>query len=141
MAGARMAGDELDDDGFNPEINTTPLVDVMLVLLVIFIITVSAIQHSVKIDLPQASAQQASKPPAAIDLALDGRGALHWNDRDIGETDLPALIAAAAAQQPAPELHLRAERNTPYEKIVKVMAAAQTGGLEKIGFVTQAVSP
>ncbi|MDE1166111.1 MAG: biopolymer transporter ExbD [Pseudomonas sp.] len=141
MAGGLLGGDELEEDSFNPEINTTPLVDVMLVLLVIFIITVPAIQHAVKIDLPKAAAQQDNKPPAAVDLALDNNGHLHWDDRDIADSELPALIAQAAARQPTPELHLRAERNTPYEKVVQVMAAAQTGGLDKIGFVTQAVSP
>jgi biopolymer transport protein ExbD len=141
MAGGLHSADDLDEDSFNPEINTTPLVDVMLVLLVIFIITVPAIQHSVKIDLPQAAAQQDIKPPVAVDLALDDSGHLHWNDRDIADSELPALIAEAATQQPIPELHLRAQRNTPYEKVVQVMAAAQSGGLEKIGFVTQAVTP
>ncbi|MGC6370890.1 ExbD/TolR family protein [Pseudomonas sp. K2I15] len=141
MAGGLLGGDELEEDGFNPEINTTPLVDVMLVLLVIFIITVPAIQHAVKIDLPKAAAQQDNKPPPSVDLALDNDGRLHWDDHDISESDLPALIAEAAARQPVPELHLRAERNTPYEKVVQVMAAAQSGGLDKIGFVTQAVTP
>jgi biopolymer transport protein ExbD len=142
MAGGLQASEDLDDDGdFNPEINTTPLVDVMLVLLVIFIITVPAIQHAVKIDLPRATAQQDNKPPVAVDLALDETGHLHWNDRDITDSELPALIAEAAARQPVPELHLRAQRNTPYEKLVQVMAQAQNGGLEKIGFVTQAVTP
>ncbi|QJI37895.1 MULTISPECIES: ExbD/TolR family protein [unclassified Pseudomonas] len=141
MAGGLLDGDDLDEDGFNPEINTTPLVDVMLVLLVIFIITVPAIQHAVKIDLPKAVAQQDNKPPPSVDLALDSDGHLHWDDHAISDRDLPALIAEAAARQPVPELHLRAERNTPYEKVVQVMAAAQSGGLDKIGFVTQAVTP
>ena len=141
MASGLLGGDEQEEDGFNPEINTTPLVDVMLVLLVIFIITVPAIQHSVKIDLPKAAAQQDNKPPPSVDLALDNEGHLHWDDRDISDSDLPALIAEAAARQPVPELHLRAERNTPYEKVVQVMAAAQSGGLDKIGFVTKAVTP
>ncbi|HEX8541696.1 MAG TPA: biopolymer transporter ExbD [Pseudomonas sp.] len=141
MAGGLLGGDELDEESFNPEINTTPLVDVMLVLLVIFIITVPAIQHAVKIDLPKAATEQENKPPAAVDLALDNNGHLHWDDRDITNSELPALIAEAAVRQPMPELHLRAERNTPYEKVVQVMAAAQSGGLSKIGFVTQAVTP
>ncbi|WP_426142592.1 ExbD/TolR family protein [Pseudomonas sp. DWP3-1-2] len=141
MAGGLLDSDDLDEDSFNPEINTTPLVDVMLVLLVIFIITVPAIQHAVKIDLPKAAAAHDIKPPAAVDLALDNNGHLHWDDRDITDSELPALIAEAAARQPAPELHLRAERNTPYEKVVQVMAAAQSGGLDKIGFVTQTATP
>lgn len=127
--------------GPKAEMNVVPYIDVMLVLLVIFIITVPAIQHSVKIDLPKAAAQQDNKPPPSVDLALDNDGHLHWEDRDISDSDLPALIAEAAARQPVPELHLRAERNTPYEKVVQVMAAAQSGGLGKIGFVTQAVTP
>lgn len=124
------------DDDFNPEINTTPLVDVMLVLLIIFIITIPVMNHSVKIELPQASNQPNETKPEHINLAIDAEGKMFWNTEIIDMTQLDARIAAAALSKPQPELHLRVERTTQYEKVAQVMAAAQTGGLNKIGFIT-----
>lgn len=135
MAGT-MPG-EVEDD-FNPEINTTPLVDVMLVLLVIFIITMPALQHAVKIDLPRAASAPVEVKPQTIDVAIDATGAIHWNDRVVDADGMRALIADAARAQPQPELHLRADRKTPYEDVMQVMSAAQSGGLAKIGFVSEA---
>jgi biopolymer transport protein ExbD len=128
------------DDDFNPEINTTPLVDVMLVLLVISIMTIPVMNHSVKIDLPRASSQPDVAKPESINLAIDAAGQVHWNTEVIDERQLQARIATAAQAQPQPELHLRAERTTQYEKVAQVMAAAQAGGLSKIGFMTEPVS-
>ncbi len=125
------------EDDFNPEINTTPLVDVMLVLLIIFIITMPVVNHAVKIDLPRAASQPDEIKPQSIDLAFDDQGAVSWNDQPTDLAGLSARIAAAALQTPTPELHLRAARNTPYEKIAQVMSLAQSGGLSKMGFVTQ----
>jgi biopolymer transport protein ExbD len=125
------------DDDFNPEINTTPLVDVMLVLLIIFIITIPVMNHSVKIDLPRASNQPNQSKPENINLAIDAQGKVYWNNDMIDATQLNARIATAAKKTPQPELHLRAERTTQYEKVAQVMAAAQSGGLSKIGFVTE----
>lgn len=124
------------DDDFNPEINTTPLVDVMLVLLIIFIITIPVMNHSVKIDLPQASNQPNETKPENISLAIDAEGQMYWNKEIVDMAQLDARIAAAALNQPQPELHLRVERTTQYEKVAQVMAAAQSGGLTKIGFIT-----
>lgn len=124
------------DDDFNPEINTTPLVDVMLVLLIIFIITIPVMNHSVKIDLPRAASQPHESKPENIQLAIDAEGKVYWNAEVVGAKDLNGRIAEAAKKNPQPELHLRAERTTPYEKVAQVMAAAQRGGLGKIGFVT-----
>ncbi|WP_253549405.1 ExbD/TolR family protein [Herbaspirillum rubrisubalbicans] len=124
------------DDDFNPEINTTPLVDVMLVLLIIFIITIPVMNHAVKIDLPKASSQPDQVKPESINLSIDAAGNVFWNEEKIDSSELNARIAAAAQQQPQPELHLRAERTTQYEKVAQVMSAAQSGGLAKIGFVT-----
>jgi len=125
-----------DEDDFNPEINTTPLVDVMLVLLIIFIITIPVINHSIKIDLPKASNQANELKPENINLSIDAKGKMYWNNDIIDETALASRIREAAQKNPQPELHLRAERTTQYEKIAQIMAAAQTGGLTKIGFVT-----
>jgi biopolymer transport protein ExbD len=125
-----------DDDDFNPEINTTPLVDVMLVLLIIFIITIPVMNNSVNIDLPRAASQPAQTKPDSIDLSIDAQGGMYWNKESVDLAQLNNRIAQAAKKNPQPELHLRAERTTQYEKVVQVMAAAQNGGLEKIGFVT-----
>lgn len=124
------------EDDFNPEINTTPLVDVMLVLLIIFIITIPVINHSVKLDLPRASTQPNDTKPETVSLTIDGQGRLFWNKKPVTEDELQQQIVMAAARLPQPELHLRAERTTQYEKIAQVMAAAQNGGLSKIGFIT-----
>jgi biopolymer transport protein ExbD len=124
------------DDDFNPEINTTPLVDVMLVLLIIFIITIPVMNHAVKIDLPRATNQPDDPKPQNISLSIDAGGKVFWNEEAIDSAQLTARIAEAAKKQPQPELHLRAERTTQYEKVAQVMAAAQSGGLSKIGFVT-----
>lgn len=124
------------DDDFNPEINTTPLVDVMLVLLIIFIITIPVINHSVKIDLPRATNQRDEIKPENVNLAIDAQGLMYWNNESIDAAQMNALIKDASKKTPQPELHIRAERTTQYEKIVEVMAAAQSGGLSKIGFIT-----
>jgi biopolymer transport protein ExbD len=126
-----------DDDDFNPEINTTPLVDVMLVLLIIFIITIPVINQSVKIDLPRATSQPQDLKPENINLDIDAKGQIYWNREAIDASQLEIRIATAAQKTPQPELHLRAERTTQYEKVAQVMAAAQTGGLSKIGFITE----
>ncbi len=125
------------DEDFNPEINTTPLVDVMLVLLIIFIITIPVINHSVKLDLPRATTQANQVKPETVNLTIDGSGKLFWNNREISDNALSQKITDAAQAEPQPELHLRAERTTPFEKVAQVMAAAQNGGLSKIGFVTE----
>ncbi|RXZ36597.1 biopolymer transporter ExbD [Oxalobacteraceae bacterium CAVE-383] len=133
-----MAMGSLSDseDDFNPEINTTPLVDVMLVLLIIFIMTIPVMNHAVKIDLPRASDQPDEVKPQNINLSIDADGKIYWDAEVVDMNQLNLRIATAAQKQPQPELHLRAERTTQYEKVAQVMAAAQTGGLSKIGFVT-----
>ncbi|HJV73050.1 MAG TPA: biopolymer transporter ExbD [Noviherbaspirillum sp.] len=133
-----MAMGSLSDseDDFNPEINTTPLVDVMLVLLIIFIITIPVMNHSVKIDLPRASSQPNEAKPENINLAIDAEGKVYWNADVVDAIQMQSRIDEAAKLTPQPELHIRAERTTQYEKVAQVMAAAQSGGLGKIGFVT-----
>lgn len=125
------------DDDVMSEINMTPLVDVMLVLLIIFIITVPVINHAVKLDLPRAASQPNDVKPAHIDVVIDANGVISWNGAAVDEQGLKGNIATAAAQTPQPELHLRADRKTPYENVAQLMAAAQSGGLNKIGFVTE----
>lgn len=126
-----------DDDDFNPEINTTPLVDVMLVLLIIFIMTIPVMNHAVKLDLPRAASQPDDVKPETINLAIDAQGQVFWNNEALDEKQLATRIADAAKVTPQPELHLRADRTTQYEKVAQVMSLAQSGGLTKMGFVTE----
>jgi biopolymer transport protein ExbD len=118
------------------EINTTPMVDVMLVLLVIFIITAPLLTHSIKIDLPQAGSQANPEKPDIITLSINGEGKLFWNDAPLAEIELDSRLAAEAQKKPQPELHLRADKTTNYQQLAMVMSAAQTAGIEKLGFVT-----
>ena len=117
------------------EINTTPVVDVMLVLLVFFIITAPTFHQAVPIDLPQVASTKIDEKPEVIQLAVDAEGGLFWNGEAISRTVLDERFAAAAGKQP--ELHLRADRKVPYEKVADVMAAAQRAQIVKIAFVTQ----
>ncbi|WP_233850477.1 ExbD/TolR family protein [Paraburkholderia sp. HD33-4] len=135
MAMSPFAGD--DDDGLMNEINMTPLVDVMLVLLIVFMVTIPVIRHAVKIDLPHASSQKEDTKPAQVTVSVDADGDVLWDGTKVDDAALAAKIAAAAQASPQPELHLDADRKVPYEKVAQVMSAAQAGGLTKIGFVTQ----
>ncbi|CAG2137311.1 ExbD/TolR family protein [Cupriavidus numazuensis] len=126
-----------DDDEVMSEINMTPLVDVMLVLLIIFIITIPVINHAVKIDLPRASNTPNESKPQNINVSIDAQGKVYWNQTEVDDTALANNIALAAKQEPQPELHLRADREVRYERVAEVMAAAQHGGLGKIGFITE----
>lgn len=119
------------------EINTTPLVDVMLVLLVIFIITAPLLTHAVKINLPQATSQPLPEKPEVVDLAVDGQGRIYWNDVEMVAGELKQKLAAAANQQPQPELQIRADKNTRYQVLAEVMADAQNVGITKLGFISE----
>jgi biopolymer transport protein ExbD len=130
---------------FNPQrqqsmlsdINVTPMVDVMLVLLIIFIMAAPLFTASVKLDLPAAGAPHSSNLPGAIMIAIDAAGTVYWDDDKVDLAQLEQRMALAAAASPAPELQLRADKNTRYEIVAQVMAAAQTQGLTKIGFITE----
>jgi len=127
-----------NDDNNAPmsEINTTPLVDVMLVLLIIFMITAPLMTHSVQIDLPTATNEPIKVEPETITVSLDAAGQLFWKDEAIDEATLEQRLAAEAIRTPQPELHLRADKNTRYEAIARLMAEARQAGIEKMGFVT-----
>ena len=128
-----------DDDGNEAlaEINMIPLIDVMLVLLVIFIVTVPLLTHAVKVDLPKASSSANLTKPDNVQVAIDAAGQVYWNGEVVAVALLDQKLRAAAALAPQPELHLRAERTTPYEKVAEVMSAAAREGLTRIGFVTE----
>ena len=120
------------------DINVTPMVDVMLVLLVIFILSAPMFTSAVKLDLPKAQAPASQQPAeaATVTLAIDGKGKIFWNNEPIEREALEARLVDAARQDPQPELQLRADKDTRYEVVAQVMAAAQTNGLTKLGFVT-----
>jgi biopolymer transport protein ExbD len=127
--------DEIDD--VMNEINMTPLVDVMLVLLIIFMITVPVMKHSVEIDLPRASTQPPDIKPQTVRLSVDAQGRYWWNETEVRDEDLPRMLKAEAARQPQPELHIRGDKSVRYERVAQAMAAAQQAGLRKIGFITE----
>jgi len=120
------------------EINTTPLVDVMLVLLVIFIITAPLFHQAVSIDLPRVDSSKLQDKPRVLQLALDGEGSIYLDGQVVARPDLDRRLQDAIQPGlPAPELHLRADRDTRYERVTDVMAAAQKAGIAKIAFVTE----
>ncbi|ALU87794.1 ExbD/TolR family protein [Herbaspirillum rubrisubalbicans] len=118
------------------DINVTPMVDVMLVLLVIFIITAPMFTHALKLDLPTAQSSPAPEKPETITLGIDAAGKLYWNDQPVSQAEMDTRLAAAAEKKPQPELQLRADKSTRYQTIAELMSAAQGAGLTKLGFVT-----
>jgi biopolymer transport protein ExbD len=119
------------------EINMTPLVDVMLVLLIIFIITVPVMKHAINVDLPQASSQREQLKPETVRLSVDAAGTYYINENRVSDEALPGLLRAEAAKNPQPDLHIRGDRNVRYERVAQAMATAQQAGLRKIGFITE----
>ena len=130
-------GTQDDTDEVMNEINMTPLVDVMLVLLIIFIITVPVMKHSVNIDLPRVSSQQELIKPQTLRLSVDADGSYFLDDARISDAELAPRLQAAAAQNPQPDLHIRGDKEVRYERVAQAMAAAQQAGLHKIGFITE----
>ncbi|GIX26742.1 MAG: biopolymer transporter ExbD [Burkholderiales bacterium] len=128
-----------EDDDLNAEINTTPLVDIMLVLLILFIITIPVMHHAVKIDLPRATSQPNEAKPQTITISIDTLGQVYWNEQPLDRAALPGRFAEAAKREPQPEVHIRADRKTLYENVVEVMSDAQASGLRRIGFVTEPI--
>ena len=118
------------------DINVTPMVDVMLVLLVIFIIAAPMFTHAIKLELPRAQAGSAQHQAATVTLSIDAKGRIFWDDEPLAPPDLAARLAQAAASAPQPELQLRADKETRYEVVAQVMAAAQSKGLTRLSFVT-----
>lgn len=119
------------------EINTTPLVDVMLVLLVIFIITAPLMTHAVKIDLPKASSQLLEEKPEVVAISIDHAGKVYWNDVLVDTAQAKAKLTQASLQTPQPEVHIRADKDTRYQILAEVMAEAQSVGITKLGFISE----
>ncbi|ACM32902.1 MULTISPECIES: ExbD/TolR family protein [Diaphorobacter] len=129
-------GTQDDADEVMNEINMTPLVDVMLVLLIIFIITVPVMKHAVPVDLPRASNEREIIKPETIRLSVTADGKYHWNETTIGDDELEPRLQAEARKDPQPDLHIRGDKDVRYERVAQAMSAAQRAGVRKIGFVT-----
>lgn len=119
------------------EINTTPLVDVMLVLLIIFIITAPLMTHSVKVDLPRASSAPTPEKPMTLQVSIDEANRVFVGGEQVDKGVLEGRFRDAVGQDPNAELHLRADRATRYETVAETMSAARRAGLSRIGFITQ----
>ena len=116
--------------------NVIPLVDIMLVLLIIFIITIPVMTHAVKIDLPRNTPNQPTEPPEFVDVEIDFDGSIIWNGSVVDHGTMLNYIAQDANKDPQPEVHLRANPRVRYEYVADVLFALQRGGLKKIGFIT-----
>ncbi|SDZ75861.1 MULTISPECIES: ExbD/TolR family protein [Acidovorax] len=130
-------GTQDDSDEVMNEINMTPLVDVMLVLLIIFIITVPVMKHSVNVDLPRATNQPELIQPETVRLSVAADGQYFWNGAPVADEELSTRLQAEASKTPQPDLHIRGDRAVRYERVAQAMAAAQRAGVRKIGFVTE----
>jgi biopolymer transport protein ExbD len=124
------------DDRPMAEINMTPLVDVMLVLLIIFMVTAPLFTHAVRIDLPRARSAPSADKPQVVTLSIDSTGTLRWNDETVDEAALTERLSAAAARDPQPEMHLRADRDARYEPIARLLSQVQRAGLNRLAIVT-----
>ena len=120
------------------DINVTPMVDVMLVLLVIFILAAPLFTQSIKLDLPTAQSTPAPAEPATVSLSINAAGEIFWNQAPVTQNELNQRLAVAGKQQPQPQLQLRADKSTRYEVVAQVMGTAQANGLTKLGFITEA---
>ncbi len=130
-------GTQDEPDEVMNEINMTPMVDVMLVLLIIFMITVPVMKHAIHVDLPRATNQVQEIKPQTIRLSVDAQGTYFWNEAKVEDANLPALLQVEAAKTPQPDLHIRGDKDVRYERVAQVMATAQKAGIKKIGFITE----
>jgi len=117
------------------DINMTPLIDVMLVLLIMFIITIPVMTHAVKLDMPRASNAPSLSQPVVINLEIDFDGTVLWNGTPVEIEALDTYFRREAANDPQPELHIRPSKRAKYDVVARVLASAQRNGMRKIGFV------
>jgi biopolymer transport protein ExbD len=136
-----MSFEVSNSDEVKNEINMTPLVDVMLVLLIIFIITIPVVQHAVKVELPRASSSKDKTPPENLQLAVDGQGQFFLGKQPVAADALEDALRTHASKDPQPQLYIRGDKKVPYEHVAQAMTAAQRAGLTMIGFVTEGKQP
>ncbi|UCV20113.1 ExbD/TolR family protein [Ferribacterium limneticum] len=127
-----------DEDEILSAINTTPLVDVMLVLLIIFLITIPVVTHTVPVELPKERSQPRITKPENINLSVAGNGKVYWNEKEIaGQEALVSELKKVAVLDPQPEVQIRGDGAAPYEYVGKVVLAGQRAGIVKLGFITE----
>jgi biopolymer transport protein ExbD len=126
----------LDEPEVMMDINTTPLIDVMLVLLIMLIITIPMQLHSINLDMPTGTPPPAIKKPTIVRIEIDARNVVRWNDKTLADrAELDALLQQASQQQPQPEVHIKPQGKAKYEAVAGVLASAQRNGLTKLGIV------
>jgi biopolymer transport protein ExbD len=126
------------EDGLIAQINTTPLVDVMLVLLIIFLITIPVVNSSIAVHLPVETNQQKDPNRENVIITVDAAGSIYWFETKLPDASgLPELLGKIAGMQPQPELHIRGDARADYASIGKVVEAAQQAGIARIGFLTE----
>ena len=123
------------------DINTTPLVDVMLVLLIIFIITAPMMTKALVVDLPKANADALQPKPEAIALSVNAQGELFWNLEAVSDEEALKRMKAEAVKDEQPTVHLSADQSIAYQRITEVLSLLKQAGLTKVGFVTSAATP
>src|SRR5256885_3288125 len=133
--------DSGDEDDINSTINTTPLVDIMLVLLIIFLITIPVVIKSVQISLPVATNIVTITKPENVTLAVDRAGNYYWNDSPVTNEQLLDMLKTAAVKVPQPEVHIRGDRDVRFESIGRIMADLQRSAILKVGFITNPEQP
>ncbi len=133
-----MAGFRTDDSNeVMSEINMVPFIDVMLVLLIVFIITVPVMKHAVNVELPKASNEKELIKPETVNLSVQADGSYFVGEDKVSDEALSSILSAEAAKEPQPDLHIRGDKDVRYERVAQAMAAAQQAGLKKIGFITE----
>ena len=134
----RYRDQQAGDDALIAEINTTPLVDVMLVLLIIFLITIPVVNSSIAVTLPREQNQQRDAQQENVIVTVDAQGRIWWFETPLPDASgLPELLTRIAAMQPQPELHIRADVRAEYDPVGRVVFAAQQAGIARIGFLTE----
>ncbi|HLI23105.1 MAG TPA: biopolymer transporter ExbD [Stellaceae bacterium] len=130
--------DEGEEDAFAASINTTPLVDIMLVLLIIFLITVPVVTHSIPVALPHETNQPTQTRPDNIVIAVDKDGNVYWNDAKVASNDqLLSALKTRALDVPQPEVHIRADKDVRYEFVGRVVVDCERAGIVKVAFITE----
>ncbi|MCA3779565.1 MAG: biopolymer transporter ExbD [Burkholderia sp.] len=132
-----MSVSQDDDDEVIAQINTTPLVDVMLVLLIIFLITIPVVTHTIPVELPKETVQPLQSRPESVEIAVDRQGEFFWNAAPVDASTLLARLKGVAVQSPQPDVHVRGDESTRYEFVGRVIAACERAGIEKVSFITE----
>jgi biopolymer transport protein ExbD len=135
---AMMLGSDDDEDQVISSINTTPLVDVMLVLLIIFLITIPVVMQTVPVQLPKETNLPTQTKPENIVISVSRDGEIYWNMQEVGDLEkLVAKLKVVSVQIPQPEVHIRGDEDGRYESVGKVVFACQRAGIQKVAFITE----